>query len=156
MGTLMLTMVLAAGAADGVDVQEVPRPRLRASIERVASELARPAPILARGVGRASPEVRASGRVVTADAGAFASGARRLEANAGAVRQARPVKRRSVTRIVLGAAVGATGGFFGGGFLGAAIEGDRCNCDDPGLQGFLIGAPVGAVAGGILGGKFLF
>jgi hypothetical protein len=65
-------------------------------------------------------------------------------------------RKRSVGRIVAGAAIGAVGGFFGGGFLGAAIEGDRCNCDDPGLLGAIIGAPIGAVAGGILGGKFLF
>ena len=64
--------------------------------------------------------------------------------------------QRSVRRKVLGAIVGGVGGFFGGGFLGAAIEGDRCNCDDPGLLGFLIGAPVGAGVGSILGYKFLF
>ena len=58
---------------------------------------------------------------------------------------------RSIARKIVGAAVGAFGGFFLGGYAGAAIEGDRCNCDDPGLQGFLIGAPVGAVAGGIFG-----
>jgi hypothetical protein len=65
-------------------------------------------------------------------------------------------RRRSVGRIVAGAAVGAVGGFFGGGFLGAVIEGDKCHCDDPGLLGAVIGAPIGAVAGGILGGKLLF
>jgi hypothetical protein len=47
--------------------------------------------------------------------------------------------------------VGAVGGFFLGGYAGAALEGDRCNCDDPGVKGFLIGAPIGAVAGGIFG-----
>ena len=63
---------------------------------------------------------------------------------------------RSVTRKVLGALVGAAGGFFAGGYIGAAIEGDRCHCDDPGLMGALIGAPIGAAAGGILGALFLF
>jgi hypothetical protein len=63
---------------------------------------------------------------------------------------------KPVWRRIAGAAVGATGGFFGGGFLGAAIEGDSCSCDDPGLKGFLIGAPAGAVAGGILGAMWLF
>lgn len=58
---------------------------------------------------------------------------------------------RSIARKIVGAAVGAFGGFFLGGYAGAAIEGDRCSCDDPGLQGFLIGAPIGAVAGGIFG-----
>jgi len=63
---------------------------------------------------------------------------------------------RGVGRKILGAAVGATAGFFAGGYLGAAIEGDRCHCDDPGLMGAVIGAPVGATAGGILGWHFLF
>jgi hypothetical protein len=47
--------------------------------------------------------------------------------------------------------IGVLAGFFGGGILGAKIEGNSCHCDDPGLQGFLIGAPIGAVAGGIVG-----
>jgi hypothetical protein len=63
-------------------------------------------------------------------------------------------RTRSVGRKVLGGAIGATAGFFAGGYLGAAIEGDRCHCDDPGLKGALIGAPVGAVTGGILGALF--
>jgi hypothetical protein len=65
-------------------------------------------------------------------------------------------RARSKTRILAGAIAGGVGGFFAGGFLGARIEGDRCNCDDPGVRGFLIGAPIGAVAGGILGAKLLF
>ena len=65
-------------------------------------------------------------------------------------------RARSKKRIVAGAIVGSLGGFFAGGFLGAHIEGDRCNCDDPGVRGFLVGAPIGAVAGGIVGAKFLF
>ncbi len=63
---------------------------------------------------------------------------------------------RGVGRKVLGAAVGAAGGFFAGGYLGAAIEGDRCHCDDPGLKGAVIGAPIGAVVGGLLGAFYLF
>jgi hypothetical protein len=65
-------------------------------------------------------------------------------------------RARSKKRIVAGAIAGGVGGFFAGGFLGAHIEGDRCDCDDPGVRGFLIGAPIGALAGGILGTKFLF
>lgn len=67
-----------------------------------------------------------------------------------------PSKKRTRTRAILGAIVGATGGLFAGGYIGQWIEGDSCNCDDPGLVGALIGAPVGAVVGGILGGFFLF
>jgi len=66
------------------------------------------------------------------------------------------VRRRGPGRIVAGAAVGATAGFFADGYLGAWIDGDCGGCDDPGLKGALIGAPIGAVVGGILGGKFLF
>ena len=67
-----------------------------------------------------------------------------------------PRPERGVGRKILGAAVGAVGGLYAGGYLGATIEGDRCHCDDPGLMGALIGAPVGAVAGGILGWRYLF
>ena len=66
------------------------------------------------------------------------------------------IGRRSPGRIIAGAAVGATAGFFAGGYLGAVIDGDCGGCDDPGFTGFLIGAPVGAAVGGILGGKFFF
>ena len=68
----------------------------------------------------------------------------------------RAARGRSKKRIIAGAIVGGVGGFFAGGFLGAHIEGDRCNCDDPGERGFLIGAPIGAVAGGIAAANFLF
>ncbi len=85
--------------------------------------------------------------------------ARELEQRPGddrpQARQGNPGRRTPVRRI-LGAAVGAVGGLFVGGYTGAWIEGDRCNCDDPGLMGALIGAPVGAAVGGVLGGLFLF
>ncbi len=67
-----------------------------------------------------------------------------------------PKGKRSTTRKILGVVVGATAGLFIGGITGAWIEGDSCDCDDPGLTGSLIGAPVGMVVGGILGGLFLF
>ena len=51
-------------------------------------------------------------------------------------------------------ALGIVGGFFAGGFIGARIEGHSCGCDDPGLRGFLIGAPIGAILGGIAGAKW--
>jgi hypothetical protein len=67
-----------------------------------------------------------------------------------------PSRERSVGRRILGGAVGAVGGFFAGGYLGAIIDGDCGGCDDPGFKGALIGAPIGAAAGGILGAMFLF
>lgn len=72
---------------------------------------------------------------------------------AAAVQASSGGRQRSIGRKVAGGVIGAVGGFFAGGFLGAAIEGDRCECDDPGLVGFLIGAPTGAVIGGIVGFK---
>jgi hypothetical protein len=51
------------------------------------------------------------------------------------------------------AILGAVGGLVAGGWLGAKIEGDRCGCDDPGAKGFLIGAPLGAIAGGVTAWK---
>ena len=46
----------------------------------------------------------------------------------------------------------ALGGLFAGGFTGGLIENAwfRCTCDDPGLRGVMIGAPIGAVVGGIV------
>ena len=69
-----------------------------------------------------------------------------------------PKAKQSVGELAAGAVLGGVAGFFAGGFGGAKF--DRtfhdCRCDDPGLKGFLIGAPVGAILGAILGGKFLF
>jgi len=62
-----------------------------------------------------------------------------------------PKRTRSAGRKILGGVLGGVGGFVGGAYLGAAIEGDSCNCDDPGLQGALIGAPIGLVLGAIAG-----
>ena len=49
-------------------------------------------------------------------------------------------------------ALAALGGFVGGAFAGAALENwlAPCRCDDPGLKGFIVGAPAGAVVGGLL------
>jgi hypothetical protein len=63
-------------------------------------------------------------------------------------------RQRSVGRKIAGGVIGGVGGFFAGGYLGAAIDGDCGGCDDPGLLGALIGAPIGAAVGAILGVKF--
>jgi hypothetical protein len=56
---------------------------------------------------------------------------------------------RDTQRVLAGVAMGIVG-LLVGGMTGATLEGD-CRCDDPGLQGFVIGAPVGAAAGFALG-----
>jgi hypothetical protein len=53
---------------------------------------------------------------------------------------------RALTAFALG-----LGGLVVGGRIGAAIEGDSCRCDDPGIKGFVIGAPIGAAIGAIIG-----
>lgn len=63
----------------------------------------------------------------------------------------RGIRPASIGRKVAFGLLGAAGGFFLGGYVGAKIEGNRCACDDPGLQGFLIGAPIGTAVGAILG-----
>jgi hypothetical protein len=62
-------------------------------------------------------------------------------------------RRRSTAHKALNVAIVATAGFFLGGYLGAAIEGNRCACDDPGMLGAMIGAPLGAVAGAVVSVK---
>ena len=62
---------------------------------------------------------------------------------------------RSASRKVLGGVIGAVAGFFAGFYLGAAIEGQGCGCDDPGLRGGMIGAPIGTAFGAVLGVKLL-
>jgi hypothetical protein len=59
-------------------------------------------------------------------------------------------RARGTSAKLLGGLIGGLGGFFAGGYLGAKLEPD-CRCDDPGLKGFIIGAPVGAIAGAFAG-----
>jgi len=60
-----------------------------------------------------------------------------------------PRLHRTARKVVWGA-LGGIGGFFAGGFIGAKLEPD-CACDDPGLKGFIVGAPIGAALGSIAG-----
>jgi hypothetical protein len=78
----------------------------------------------------------------------------RFDASAHAYNSAAPTARvprreMSTGKRILWTSVAGLGGFFAGGFLGAAIEGDSCNCDDPGFKGFLIGVPIGTAAAAI-------
>lgn len=64
-----------------------------------------------------------------------------------------PNKRRVSTAAKIGTGVlGGVAGFFGGMFIGDMIDrAHDCYCDDPGLNGMVIGAPIGAGVGAILG-----
>ena len=57
-----------------------------------------------------------------------------------------------VKRIVFASILGFAG-FLAGGKIGARIDGDCGGCDDPGLKGALIGAPIGGTIGAIVGWK---
>jgi outer membrane lipoprotein SlyB len=61
--------------------------------------------------------------------------------------------RRVTGRKILGAVIGSLAGGYLGGYAGAALEGKRCRCDDPGLKGRMIGIPVGTVFGAIIGSQ---
>jgi len=89
-----------------------------------------------------APDLRQAARALRFDTAAAPDGA-------GSMTARRAPKMSGAKRGVLTALAGF-GGFFAGGYLGAAIEGDRCNCDDPGLVGALIGMPVGAASAAIV------
>jgi len=114
----------------------------------VLSVLMLSSPALAQSAGPRRPSLYAQSRALPIPSDRVASVATFEQ---GAPKP--PRRTRSTTRKVLGGIAGGVGGFFGGGFLGAALEPD-CNCDDPGFKGFLIGAPIGAVAGAIIGAKY--
>ena len=60
-----------------------------------------------------------------------------------------PRREMSTGKRVLWTSVAGLGGFFAGGYIGAAIDGDCGGCDDPGFKGFLIGLPIGTAAAAI-------
>src|SRR5262249_19887438 len=61
-----------------------------------------------------------------------------------------PRHSRVARRAIVGLAT--LGGMVAGTYLGTHIENRYfpCHCDDPGLKGFLIGAPAGAIAAGVV------
>jgi hypothetical protein len=64
----------------------------------------------------------------------------------------RPRVHRSARRVIY-AGIGAFAGFVAGGYVGVKIEGNRCRCDEPGLTGFIIGAPIAMIVGGVIGDR---
>ena len=67
--------------------------------------------------------------------------------------QAAPAKRFTKTDRVIAVAVGVAGGWLAGGAIGYYSTANFDNPDDDtsGLKGLIIGAPIGAAVGGILG-----
>jgi hypothetical protein len=122
-------LLISGSSVRAEDAADLRRPvTLREMVRAAAQE----GPVLKRSVTREAPETSARG--------------------ASRVQQAQRGKKEQVARGVLGAVAGAVGGFFAGGFVGSKLE-PSCRCDDPGLRGFLIGAPIGAVAGAVVGAQ---
>ena len=72
--------------------------------------------------------------------------AEKLSASRPVIRQA---KKMGTGERIGWTALAGLGGFFAGAYIGAAIEGDSCQCDDPGFKGALTGMPIGAAAAAI-------
>jgi hypothetical protein len=128
----LTALLLAALAAPAVHAQS-----LRASVDALKLAAIETAPGPAWSFGDAGP-VAQPARV------------QRDPARTTPLSAAGSGRGSKTARVVLG----AVGGLVAGAYLGAAIEGNRCACDDPGLAGAIIGAPLGAVAGGILAWRF--
>jgi hypothetical protein len=60
-----------------------------------------------------------------------------------------PVQGKTQRRIVYGIA-GAVVGSLAGALIGGSLN-RNCGCDDPGLTGVVIGLPIGAIAGAVMG-----
>ena len=106
---------------------------------------------LMAGIAAAEPQsIRASVQRHAAAAALTAPPKANLTDSSARAQLNRPRGASTASKIGWGA-LGALGGFFAGGYLGAAIDGDCGGCDDPGLKGALIGAPVGAIVGATLG-----
>lgn len=139
---LTLTCVVGLGTQGFAQTTEVaPSPA------RIRDALARPLAHVIFDAGQLDVQ-----QVMVARSGAVQSPAPRAS-SARSQRLRPPVtgNRSSRARRVAGAVIGVIGGFWLGAEIGAALEGDSCNCDDPGMMGFIVGAPVGAAIGGVLG-----
>jgi hypothetical protein len=124
----MLTVFAGPAAA-----QELAPPAKPASSASVASRDSR----------GATPELRQAVKAVRFDKTTPADERRKSAPPSRRTPQMSGVERGIFT------AFAGVAGFFAGGYLGAKIEGD-CNCDDPGLMGAIIGAPIGAAAAAIV------
>ena len=117
----------------------------------------RSALLFAVSVGLASPAFAQSTAPQPIDVNAFRASvaAVRFDAPAAAVPTSTSVSPRvprremSTGERILWTSIAGAGGFFAGGYIGAAIDGDCGGCDDPGFKGFLIGLPIGTAAAAI-------
>jgi len=116
----------------------------------------RSAILLVVALSIATPAFAQSAASQPVDVSAFRASvaAVRFDASAGADNSAPatarvPRRGMGTGQRILWTSVAGLGGFFAGAYIGAAIEGDRCNCDDPGLKGALIGMPIGTAAAAI-------
>jgi hypothetical protein len=92
--------------------------------------------------------IRESIPLLTKDRPGMAATGRRAQGSYGRITKSMNASTRGAL-----IAAGVVGGIYAGAYIGATLEGD-CRCDDPGLQGALIGIPIGGFLGG-LGMAFL-
>ena len=122
-----------------------PLPRVRSAMERPVPR----GPFGPRGTDLTSAPAVSNTRPLTA-APARANSQRRMPT-------APPSRRGSRARQVTGGIIGGVLGMWAGAAFGAALEGDSCHCDSPGMVGALYGAAgggtIGAVLGAFLAGK---
>ena len=146
---VMAVLLISGSSVRAEDAADFRRPVTLREMVRAAGQ---EGPVLKRST---APEAREGSKPLVASGFSrtmpVLKPPREISARAASrVQQAQRGKKEQVARSVLGAVVGAVGGFFGGGFVGSKLE-PSCRCDDPGLRGFLIGAPIGAVAGALVG-----
>ncbi len=138
---IALSCVLGFGSTGFAQADDFipPLPRVRSAIERPVPS----GPFGPRGTDLLSAAAVSNTRQLTA-APARASNQFRMPTGP-------PSRRGSRARQVTAGIIGGVLGMWAGAEFGAALEGDSCHCDSPGMMGALYGASAGGTIGAVLG-----
>lgn len=158
-GSIAASRVFVLADEAGIIALNLTAPSLPAGLTKTLRRLASVAPervaAIVRGAGFSDGEVHVGPDGVLVAGQRVASINDILDRTARVdVLEIRTAKLRSIgSPGVTGALIGAIGGFFLGALAGPGIENalHPCRCDDPGMMGRLVGAPIGAIGGGVLG-----